>query len=153
MPRHTTDWQPGGNPGFHLNLVSRLLTRFFDRHLADLAVNVAYLPVLGGLSGSAPLSQKELAQIGHIGQPAMAQMLERMVKEALLTRTPDPTDGRKALFTLSKGATSRMANVRSALSEGNSQIFEVLTDEELGELMTSLKKIEARLRTLLEAEE
>lgn len=153
MSNNTADWRPGGNPGFHLNLLSRLLTRFFDRHLADLAINVAYLPVLGALRGSTPLSQKELAQIGQIGQPAMAQMLERMLKEGLLIRTSDPTDGRKAQFTLSEKATSQMANIRSALSEGNSQIFSVLTDDEIREFMASMKKIETRLKTLLEAEE
>ncbi|WP_424192434.1 MarR family winged helix-turn-helix transcriptional regulator [Ampullimonas aquatilis] len=152
MPNNTADWRPGGSPGFHLNLLSRLLTRFFDRHLADLAINVAYLPVLGALRGSTPLSQKELAQIGQIGQPAMAQMLERMLKEGLLIRTSDPTDSRKAQFTLSERATDQMASIRSALSEGNSQIFSVLTDDEIEEFMASLKKIEARLKTLLEAE-
>jgi DNA-binding MarR family transcriptional regulator len=153
MFENTADWRPGGSPGFHLNVVSRLLTRFFDRRLADLAINVAYLPVLGALRGSTLLSQKELVQIGQIGQPAMAQMLERMVKEGLLIRTPDASDGRKVLFSLSKRTTSRMVSTRSALSEGNDQIFSVLTDSEIEEFMTSLKKIEARLKALLEAEE
>lgn len=153
MPVDTSDWRPGGNPGFHLNVVSRLLTRFFDRRLADHAVNVSYLPVLGALRGSTLLSQKELVQIGQIGQPAMAQMLERMVKEELLIRTPDASDGRKALFRLSKGTTCRMVRIRSALSDGNDQIFSVLTDDEMEEFMASLKKIEDRLRALLETKE
>ncbi len=153
MTNKATNWQPGGNPGFHLNLVSRLLTRYFDRHLATLDVNVAYLPVLGALRESTPRSQKELAQIGQIGQPAMAQMLERMLKEGLLIRMPDPTDGRKAQFALSKKSTSQMANIRMTLEEGNRQIFAVLTENEAEEFMTSMKKIEARLKTLLEVQE
>ncbi len=150
MPMQAPEWRPGDSPGFHLNLVSRLLTRFFDRRLSDLAVNVAYLPVLGALRGNTPLSQKELARIGQIGQPSMAQMLERMVKDGLLLRTPDPTDGRRALFTLSKKAQNRMLSVRAALAEGNSQVFEVLSDDEIERLMASLKKIEASLRAQME---
>ncbi len=150
MTSKSVDWRPGGNPGFHLNLISRLLTRFFDRRLADLDVCVAYLPVLGALRGSMPLSQKELAQIAQIGQPAMAQMLERMVKDGLLVRAPDPTDGRKAQFALSEGADGRMESIRTALAEGNSQIFAVLTDEQIEAFVANLKKVEVRLKTLLE---
>ncbi len=153
MPDDTTHWRPGGNVGFHLNQTSRLLTRFFDRHLADLGINVAYLSVLGALRGAASLSQKELVQIGQIGQPAMAQMLERMLKEGLLTRTQDATDGRKAMFGLSKKTANRIAEIRSALSAGNDRVFSVLKDDETEQFLASLKKIEDRLQSLFEAEE
>lgn len=153
MTDRSADWRPGGNPGFHLNLVSRLLTRYFDLRLADLDVYVAYLPVLGALRGSASLSQKELAQVAQIGQPAMAQMLERMVKEELLVRTADPTDGRKALFALSNSAADRMESIRSTLSEGNAQIFTALAEEEVEAFVASLKKVETRLQTLLEVKD
>lgn len=139
------------NPGFHLNLVARLLTRFFDRRLAPLDVNVAYLPVLGALRVASPRSQGELAHLGQIGQPAMAQMLARMVKEGLLTRTADVHDGRKAQFALSAHGIARMASLRTVLSEGNSAVFDVLTGAELATFMASLHKIEQRLKTLTDA--
>lgn len=139
------------NPGFYLNLVSRLFTRFFDRRLSRLAVNVAYLPVLGALRVSSPRTQGELVQIGQIGQPAMAQMLARMVKEGLLIRTADQHDGRKVQFALSADAMSRMESLRTTLSEGNNEVFDVLNDEEIAAFMASLHKIEKRLKTLMEA--
>jgi DNA-binding MarR family transcriptional regulator len=141
------------NPGFHVSLVSRLFTRFFDRRLAGLAVNVAYLPVLGALRVSSPRSQGELAGLGQIGQPAMAQMLARMVKDGLVVRTADINDGRKVQFELSADAMSRMESVRTALADGNREVFDVLTDAEVAEFMSSLHKIEERLKALVEAQQ
>lgn len=141
------------NPGFHINLVSRLFTRFFDRRLARLAVNVACLPVLGALRVSSPRSQGELAELGQIGQPAMAQMLARMVKDGLVARTADMNDGRKVQFELTADAMSRMECVRAALADGNREVFDVLTDAEAAEFMSSLHKIEERLKALVEAQQ
>jgi DNA-binding MarR family transcriptional regulator len=143
----------GANLGFHVNLVSRLLTRFFDRRLAELAVNVAYLPVLGALRVTSPRSQGELAEIGQIGQPAMAQMLARMVKDGLLQRTTDLNDGRKAQFELSAEALSRIESVRTTLEDGNRKIFDVLTDAEEAAFMETLQKIEKRLKELVGAQQ
>ncbi|WP_066095256.1 MarR family winged helix-turn-helix transcriptional regulator [Xanthomonas massiliensis] len=153
MPENTAGRAPAGNPGFRLNVVSRQLTRYFDRRLGELGVNVSYLPVLGALRESKRLSQKELVQAGRIGQPAMAQMLERMVKEGLLVRTPDATDGRKVLFGLSKKAETKMTDIRSTLADGNDRIFSTLADAEFEAFIASLEKIEARLEALLEAGE
>jgi DNA-binding MarR family transcriptional regulator len=141
----------GNNPGFYLNLIARLFTRFFDRRLSEFGVNVAYLPVLGALCVSSPRSQGELAQIGQIGQPAMAQMLARMVKEGLLTRTTDVRDGRKIQFSLSPDTVIKMEALRAELSEGNMQVFGVLSDEERKVFMSSLHKIETRLKVLMDA--
>lgn len=142
-----------GNPGFHINLVSRLFTRFFDHRLAKLAVNVAYLPVLGALRVSWPRSQGELAEVGQIGQPAMAQMLARMVQDGLIVRTADLNDGRKVQFELSADAMSRMAFLRTELADGNREVFDVLTDAEAAAFMSSLQKIEERLKALVEAQQ
>lgn len=148
---YLSDRSVAANPAFHVNLVSRLLTRFFDRRLAGLAVNVAYLPVLGALRASSPRSQGELAELGQIGQPAMAQMLTRMVKDGLLVRTADLNDGRKAQFGLSADAMSRMESVRTVLTDGNGEVFDVLTDIEAAAFMRSLHKIEERLKALVGA--
>lgn len=141
------------NPSFSLNLVSRLITRFFDRRLATLGINVAHLPVLGALRASSPRSQGELVRIGQIGQPAMAQMLARMVKDGLLVRKTDPDDGRKAQFALSANAIGLMEHVRTTLAEGNRDVFDVLTDEELAAFMASLRKIETSLKTSMGAQQ
>lgn len=145
MDNSSLDEKPHGNPSFQLNHVARLISRFFDRRLAPLGVNVANLAVLGALRGSDGLSQKELAEIGRIGQPAMAQMLDRMVKDGLLVRDQDSSDRRKAVFALSKSGIQLMPRVEVALKEGNAEVFSVLTGEELSGMMRVLHRLERHL--------
>ncbi len=133
------------NPGRLLNQVARLITRDFDRRLAPLGINVAYMPVLGALKAAGHLSQKELAEMGRIGQPAMAQMLDRMVKEGLLIRTTDSADRRRALFALSQKGRDLMPEVGRILETGNVEIFSALGSDGLGRLIALLRQLEHHL--------
>jgi DNA-binding MarR family transcriptional regulator len=137
--------QSHGNTSRLLNQVARLITRDFDRRLAPLGINVAYLPVLGALRGEETLSQKELTEIGGIGQPAMAQMLDRMVKEGLLRREPGTIDRRKVMFTLSQAGRDLMPDVGAQIEAGNAQIFSILGPGGLDTLSSLLKTLERHL--------
>jgi len=136
------------NPARQFTHVARLLTRYFDRRLAPLGINVANLSVLGALRNSAQLSQKELTEIGRIGQPAMAQMLDRLMREGLLVRTADTVDRRKVLFALSPRAQKLMATIEIHLRDGNAEAFSVLDQDEFGTLMRLIQRIERRLDEL-----
>lgn len=137
-----------GNPSFQLNQVARLISRYFDKRLAPIGINVANLAVLGALRDSERLSQKELAEIGRIGQPAMAQMLERMVKEGLLVREQDSVDRRKVMFALSKRAVGLMPQIALVLKEGNAEVFSPLSQKELYGLIKLLQRLEQHLTSL-----
>lgn len=143
---------PKTNPARQINYLARLLTRYFDKRLASIGVNVAYLPVLGALQDVPQLSQKELTEIGWIGQPAMAQMLGKMVKEGLLIRTADESDGRKALFALSHKARKSMQRVGMSLTEGNEEIFSVLGADGLETLNSLLAKLERQILRITKAD-
>lgn len=140
-----TDFRPPSNPARQLTHVARLLTRHFDRRLAPLGINVAHLAVLGALRDAAPLSQKQLTEIGRIGQPAMAQMLDRLMREGLLVRTADKVDRRKALFALAPRARELMAAVETHLRDGNAEAFSVLDQDELDTLMMLVQRLEQHL--------
>lgn len=152
MPASAHDEQSHNNPSRHLNHVARLITRDFDRRLAPLGVNVANLSVLGALKDADRLSQKELTRIGGIGQPAMAQMLDRMVKEGLLVRAADSVDRRKVMFSLSPTGLDLMPRVGAQIEEGNAEIFSVLGPDGLDTLLTLLKRLEHHLTSDTESD-
>lgn len=133
------------NPARVLNRVSKLVTRHFDRKLAGVGVNVAYLAVLGPLSSTPGMSQKELAASAGSSQAAMAELLARMVKENLLQREQDPSDKRQALFSLAPKGIAAMPAIVQVIEEGNSEIFTGIGEDGLEKLLTLLAQIETRL--------
>lgn len=136
------------NPARTMTRLSRMITRHFDRKLAELGVNVAYLSVLGPLAATRSLPQKDLATSAGSSQPAMAELLGRMVKEGLLERVRDPSDKRQVLFSLTPKGKALMPQVASVIAEGNAEIFSVLGDTGLETLVSLLGCLEVRLEEL-----
>jgi DNA-binding MarR family transcriptional regulator len=136
---------PNSNPTRQLTHVARLLTRHFDRRIAPLGINVANLAVLGALKTVGSMSQKELTEIGQIGQPAMAQMLARLLRDGLLIKATDTVDRRKVLFALSPRAKEVMAEVETQLRDANAEVFSIFTFEEFQTLMLLTQRLEQSL--------
>lgn len=61
----------------------------------------------------------------------MAQMLERMVKDGLLVRKQDPSDGGKSIFSLSRSGVDILPRVGVVLTKGNSEVFSAFNGDEL----------------------
>ncbi len=133
------------NPARALNRVSRLITRYFDRRLAGAGVNVAYLAILGPLSATASMSQKELAASAGSSQAAMAELLARMVKDDLLNREQDGFDKRQTRFSLAPKGTEVMPEIMRVIGEGNAEVFSAIGDDGLDTLLSLLNRLEARL--------
>ncbi len=140
------------NPSRLITAVARLLTRHFDRRLAPLGISVANLPVLGALRTTSSMSQKELTEIGGIGQPAMAQMLDRLLREGVLVRTADTLDRRRALFSLSARGKELMTDLETLLDSGNAEAFSAFTQTEFDTLMALAQKLEKHLADRVDLE-
>ena len=89
--------QPPG-PLKLIGRASRGFTRLADVALRDHGFATGQMPVLGSLKGGGALSQAELARIAQVEQPSMAQLLNRMERDGLVERVPDPSDKRSRLI-------------------------------------------------------
>lgn len=136
------------NPARALNRISRLITRYFDRKLVAAGVNVAYLAVLGPLSATTSMSQKELASSAGSSQAAIAELLARMVTEGLLDRVRDSSDRRQIQFSLAAKGKALMPEIMNVIGDGNAEVFSSLGDDGLELLLTLLKRIETQLQDL-----
>ena len=73
--------------------LSRRLTRWYDRQLADLEINSGEWSVLEQLArspGDAPLTPSQLAQAANVAPSSMTHRLDRMVERGLISRSADP---------------------------------------------------------------
>lgn len=148
MTSQTQSRQELQNPARTITRLSRLITRHFDRKFAELGVNVAYLSVLGPLAATSSMPQKDLAATAGASQPAMAELLARMVKDGLIERIRDPADKRQVLFSLSAKGKELMPQVANIIAEENAEIFSVLGDDGLKSLVSLLGRLEVRMEEL-----
>lgn len=127
--------------GYLINRAARVFAGRLATELRPFDVGIGQWAVLLHLWGSDGMTQAQLARRVAIEQPTMVRTIDRMERDGLVTRSPDPNDGRATRITL----TERGWNLRDAIvplaAKVNRTATEALTDEEV----TTLKRLLAKL--------
>jgi DNA-binding MarR family transcriptional regulator len=70
------------------------------------------LAALGTISRHGPLTPSELAQRERVQRPTATRLLARLEAPGLVTRTPDPQDGRSSLVTITPAGRALLEDLR-----------------------------------------
>lgn len=141
-------WDPSGHPAYLLGRAARLFERRTHERLKTLGFSSAHVPVLRALRDGTAMSQTVLAELAHIEQPTMAQMLARMERDKLVQRVPNPDDGRSSLFSLTKSTLAKVGEAQKVLERGGLELTAPLTATEEKTLTALLVKIVDHLQAL-----
>ncbi len=109
--------------GYQVNHLARLLERTLRLRIAEYGVVPGQFPALLALYERDGQTQAELCQLVRIEQPTMANTLNRMQRDGLIVREPDPSDGRRSLIRL----TARARDLESRLVAVADEVNEVAT--------------------------
>jgi len=90
--------------GYQIGRLSRLFDRSLEDRLKNFGVLPGEFPTLVMLFEQDGLTQAELCQRIRVEQPTMANTLNRMERDGLISRIPDPRDKRRAHIHLTKKA-------------------------------------------------
>ena len=99
--------------GYLTNWAGRLFVRAIERRLAG--GSAGPMPVFFALADGGTMSQTALARWASVEQPTMANTLNRMERDKLIERTPDPNDRRSALIGLTRLGRQRAEAERDVL--------------------------------------
>lgn len=105
--------------GYLVTVASRLFASVLRERLADLGVTPAQVSIILWLHERDGLTQKDLCERAAIEQPSAAEMLARMERLGLVSRTRDPEDGRRFLYHLTVAARDRVAALEADAAAGN----------------------------------
>jgi DNA-binding MarR family transcriptional regulator len=79
-----------------------------------------------------------------ISQPSVSRLVDRMVARGLLTKCPDPTDGRGAIVTATEQGASAFRRLATVHGRTIAERMAVLTDAELAQLQAITAKLRGR---------
>jgi DNA-binding MarR family transcriptional regulator len=80
--------------GYLVNRAARLMARQLAEAIRPAGVGIGQWAVLMFLWARDGMSQAELSKVVAIEPPTMVRTLDRMVRDGLVRRVPDPKDGR-----------------------------------------------------------
>lgn len=139
--------------GYMTNWAARLFTRAIDRRLRPLGVSPGHMPVFFALADGGEMSQRALTGRAAVEQPTMAATLKRMEREGLVTRRPDPGDGRATLIALTPEAMEKVRAINAQASAVNAIALAGLGADEQAMFMDMLARVVETLEADLNVEE
>lgn len=140
-----TDMDVLSTPGHLISLAARGYARLSEARLKPLGFGIGHLPVLVALQDGKVSTQRDLARFAKVEQPPMAQMLDRMERDGLIRRAPDPADGRSSRITLTEAAQARLPDAIAVLLRGNAEVLQGFSNDEALLLVDFLRRLIANL--------
>lgn len=91
---------------------ARRLRQDASEAVAPNALSPTLTAALATVSNHGPLTPSELAQRERIRRPTATRIIARLVELGLVTRTPDPSDGRACLVAATSGGSALLRRMR-----------------------------------------
>ena len=135
--------------GYMANWAARLFAKAIDTRLRPLGLTSAYMPVFFALIEHGELSQRALTEAAAVEQPTMAATLQRMARDGLVEKRPDPADGRGALYRLSKHGKEMSEKAREHGRAVHAAALEGMSEDERTAMLAALARVVANLDDLI----
>lgn len=131
--------------GYQVNYLGRLFSRALERRLGPHGLFPGQMPALLALWEREGISQAELCRIVQVEQPTMANTLNRMERDDLIRREPDPEDRRRVLIFLTDRARALEEPVTVLARATNAAAADGMSEDDSREAMRLLGTLIANL--------
>ena len=127
--------------GYQVNHAARLFAQALHQRIAPLGVVPGQFAQLLALFEADGQTQRELCEQVGIEQPTMANTLQRMERDGLVRREPDPADGRRARVLLTDRARDLEGPLVAAARAVNATATRGLNAPEVAAVLAALPRI------------
>ena len=143
---------PQASLGYQANHLARLLAQSLHQRIAPLGVVPGQFAQMLALFDQDGLTQRELCERVGIEQPTMANTLQRMERDSLVRRRPDPADGRRARVLLTARARALQDRLVAAAHEVNAVASSDINEHEVSAFMHTMARIISNLEAAADAD-
>jgi DNA-binding MarR family transcriptional regulator len=137
--------QRKGSLGYQVNHLSRLLAHALRARVQSFGVVPGQFAQLLALYERDGRTQAELCRAVQIEQATMANTLNRMERDGLISRTADPDDRRRTLIHLTPKARDLEAVLVASAREVNSAATAGLSEAEIAAFLSTMQRVIANL--------
>lgn len=148
----TEDGQIENEAGLVFQHVARQRIKLLDAFLAPHGLTSAQVYLLNWLLREDGRTQIELARLLGIGTVAVSGMVDRLEAADWVERRPDDTDRRTKRVFLKPSVMSKKHVLGEAAAQVNALSFERLTDAEVDQLLSLMRRVRVNLKEALAGE-
>lgn len=137
------------NFGVLVHEVSRIRRKAIDQVLKPLGITGGQWWIITYISLHDGLSQVALAEELNMGKVALGGLIDRLEKNGLIERRPDPVDRRVKRIHLSKAGLDLVHDIKHTSASVQDVALNGITPEELEHAISALGKMESNLLEFL----
>lgn len=131
--------------GSTIHRVAQLIQQRIDEEIADSGLTRLSWMAAGHLGDTPGMSITDLASRLELGNATTSQLVDRMVANGWVDRTPSPTDRRSRVITTTKKAQDALRKLAPRRDRLQRSILQDLTHDERNLLFNLLERIRLRL--------
>lgn len=134
-----TDFRSEDSLGYHVNRAARLMRQALGQRLAEHGVAIGQWAVLLFLYERDGRTQAQLSQVVAVEPPTMVRTIDRMVRDGLVERRPDPRDARAVRIVLTDRARALRPALMAAANDVNQTARDALGPAAAAQTMDHLR--------------
>jgi DNA-binding MarR family transcriptional regulator len=115
--------------------------RLVVESMVALDARTYHFAILAALEEGGPASQAALSQSAGIDRSDIVAMVNELVEQGLVVRTPDPDDRRRNIITMTPAGRQRLEQLDAVLSEVQQTLLAPLTVDEREQLIGLLARV------------
>ncbi|WP_067906800.1 MarR family winged helix-turn-helix transcriptional regulator [Actinomadura rubrobrunea] len=128
-------------PSWLINQVSLHAQRLVAAHMAAAGARGYHYRLLAALEEFGPASQADLGRRTGIDRSDVVAMLNELSDQGLVRRSPDPSDRRRNVITITPAGTRRLHRLDRVLAQIQDELLAPLSPDERGELVRLLSRV------------
>ncbi|WP_130802096.1 MarR family winged helix-turn-helix transcriptional regulator [Acinetobacter ihumii] len=103
--------------------VDRIISKHLTEHLKDLNISLPQFTALSVLAAKANLSNAKLAERSFIKPQSANKILQDLLANDWIEKTPDPTHGRRILLTVTAQGLAKLAECNQVIAQLERQML------------------------------
>lgn len=115
---------------FRLGAVARKMQRYYNQKLQPYGVTIVQSWVLIYLSSNRDSNLKDIAAALQLDSPVVTGIIDRLVKEELVTREEDPNNRRSVIINITPRGSEIVNEVSAIVTEYNERIKNIVLSHE-----------------------
>jgi len=121
-----------------------IVTGRLNRRLRSASGQLSHglLSALATISKQGPLRLAELAQLESVSAPSTTRLVAELVAKGLVSREPDPEDGRAILISITPGGEAAVASARAARAAMIAELFDGLEPGDIAAITDAVPALE-----------
>ncbi|MCG0240106.1 MAG: MarR family transcriptional regulator [Firmicutes bacterium] len=133
----------------YLDRIEELSHQFFrhvQRRLEQTGISPSQYPLLRLLAARGELRISDLAALLHLSVPGVTGLVDRLVRQGLVTRRRDEADRRVVYVALSAEGRARLARAAAERREAWAELLGGLSESEVAEFVSLLERMHRALQ-------